>query len=228
MSATLQRPAPSAVLTSTPIVAVLRAKHAKEYAPVIEALVKGGIRSIELTLSSAGVFDAMPDLLQAYGAEAELGIGTITTKAQARLALDSGAAFLVTPTTDPAIIITSTAANIPVYPGGLTPTELLTGWNAGATAVKIFPASVVGPGYIAQLRGPFPDLQIVPSGGVTLEDAPAWISAGALAVSMGGPLLQDAFLGGDPQQLTKRARDLTDTIRAATSARQPKGNEDRP
>ncbi|MGQ1798914.1 bifunctional 4-hydroxy-2-oxoglutarate aldolase/2-dehydro-3-deoxy-phosphogluconate aldolase [Kocuria oceani] len=200
------RPPPSDLLATTRVVAVLRAAHAREYAPVIEALARGGVRSIELTLSTAGVFAELPVLLERFGADVEIGVGTVTTAQEAEAALDRGAAFVVTPTTDPAVVTTCTRRAVPVYPGGLTPTELHTGWRAGATAVKVFPASLVGPGYLAQLRGPFPDLQVVPSGGVGIEDVPAWLEAGALAVSLGGPLLGDAFAGGDLAALTARAR----------------------
>lgn len=200
------RSAPSTLLATTRVVAVLRAAHAREYAPIIEALERGGVRSIELTLSTAGVFEELPVLLERFGSTVEIGVGTVTSARDAEAALDRGSAFVVTPTTDPAVVTACTCRAVPVYPGGLTPTELHTGWQAGATAVKVFPASVVGPGYLAQLRGPFPDLEIVPSGGVSIDDAPAWIAAGALAVSLGGPLLGDAFAGGDLSELTARAR----------------------
>lgn len=200
------RPAPSTLLETTKVVAVLRAAHAREYAPVIEALERGGVRSIELTLSTAGVFEELPVLLEQFGSAVEIGVGTVTSVQAAEAALDLGAAFIVTPTTDPAVIATCTRRAVPIFPGGLSPTELHTGWRAGATAVKVFPASLVGPGYLAQLRGPFPDLEIIPSGGVSIDDAPVWITAGALAVSLGGPLLGDAFGGGNLADLTARAR----------------------
>jgi 2-dehydro-3-deoxyphosphogluconate aldolase/(4S)-4-hydroxy-2-oxoglutarate aldolase len=106
---------------------------------------------------------------------------------------------------DTAIIEASVAAGIPVYPGGLTPTELHAGWSAGATAVKIFPATVVGPDYVSQLRGPFPNIEIVPSGGVGIDEITPWMRAGALAVSLGGPLIGDAFNGGSMVSLRDRA-----------------------
>ena len=212
---TLQRPAPSAILQANPVVAVLRAGHASEYAPVIAALAAGGVRSIELTLSTAGVFDLLPGLISEFGEQVEIGVGTVTTEAEAREALEAGAAFLVTPVTDVAIVRAAVESGTPVFPGGLTPTELLAGWRAGATAVKVFPASTVGPGYIAQLRGPFPDLQVIPSGGVAIEDAPAWIRAGAVAVSLGGPLIGDAFKGGDLGELTRRAKRVSSLVAEA-------------
>ncbi|GAP60074.1 KHG/KDPG aldolase [Arthrobacter sp. Hiyo1] len=183
---TVSSPAPSAILLDTRVVAVLRAKHAKDYSPVIEALRVGGVLSIELTLSTPGVFEELPLLLDRFGDAVEIGVGTVTTPAEAETALDLGAAYIVTPITEPDVITACTRRGVPVFPGGLTPTELHTGWKLGATAVKLFPASTVGPGYISQLRGPFPDIQVVPSGGLTIEDVPAWIRAGALAVSSEG------------------------------------------
>ncbi len=215
----LQRAAPSVILQANPVVAVLRAGHARDYAPVIAALAGGGVRSIELTLSTAGVFDLLPGLIGDFGDQVEIGVGTITTEAEAWQALDAGASFLVTPVTDVGIVRAAVERGIPVFPGGLTPTELLAGWRAGATAVKVFPASTVGTGYISQLRGPFPDLQVIPSGGVAIEDAPAWIRAGALAVSLGGPLIGDAFKGGDLGALTRRAERVSTLVAEALGSR---------
>jgi 2-dehydro-3-deoxyphosphogluconate aldolase/(4S)-4-hydroxy-2-oxoglutarate aldolase len=209
---TASRPAPSAILRDTRAVAVLRARHASDYAPVIEALQRGGVLSIELTLSTPGVWDELPLLRERFGGSLEIGVGTVTEAAEAETALDLGAAYIVTPVTDPGVIAACIERGVPVYPGGLTPTELHAGWKLGATAVKVFPASTVGAGYVSQLRGPFPDIEVIPSGGVNIEDVPAWIRAGALAVSLGGPLLGDAFNGGDLQDLTARARRVRELI----------------
>jgi 2-dehydro-3-deoxyphosphogluconate aldolase/(4S)-4-hydroxy-2-oxoglutarate aldolase len=213
---TISRPAPSAILRDTKVVAVLRATHAADYAPVIEALQQGGVLSIELTLSTPGVFDELPRLREQFGDTLEIGVGTVTAADEAETAVDLGAAYIVTPVTDSGIIAACVRRGVPVYPGGLTPTELHAGWKLGATAVKVFPASVVGAGYVSQLRGPFPDIQVIPSGGVNIEDVPGWIHAGALAVSLGGPLLGDAFKGGDLQELTARARRVRDLVEQAT------------
>ncbi|PYI39129.1 2-dehydro-3-deoxyphosphogluconate aldolase [Arthrobacter psychrolactophilus] len=214
-----QRPAASSMLLANPVVAVLRADHAREYAPVIEALVEGGVRSIELTLSTNGVFDHLGELIGQFEHAAEIGLGTITSLDEAEQALDLGAAFLVTPTTQLDVIAAAVGRGIPVFPGGLTPTELASGWQAGATAVKLFPASVVGSDYIAALRGPFPDIQVVPSGGIDIAAAPKWIAAGALAVSLGGPLIKDAFKGGDLVALTERALHVSELVAEALAAK---------
>lgn len=213
------RPETSEILRANPVVAVLRAPHASEYAPVIEALIRGGVRSIELTLSTDGVFEQLPAIAARFGTEAEIGVGTITDAAEAQRAMDQGAQYLVTPAMDPNVVEAAVRRGVPVFPGGLTPTEVLAGWKAGATAVKLFPASAVGPGYIGQLRGPFPDIQIIPSGGVAIEDAPGWIAAGALAVSLGGPLLRDAFDGGDLTLLTERAQRVSRLVQEAVAER---------
>src|SRR4051812_31236456 len=189
-------PEPPSVLLETKVMAVLRARQAAEYAPVMEALQRGGVLSMELTLSTAGVWDELPRLHERFGDAVEIGVGTVTTLAEAEMALDLGAAYVVTPIVEPAVIDACLRVGVPVFPGGLTPTELFGGWSRGATAVKVFPASTVGAGYVGQLRGPFPDLQVIPSGGVAIEDAAGWIRAGATAVSLGGPLLGDAFKGG--------------------------------
>ncbi|PPF85617.1 2-dehydro-3-deoxyphosphogluconate aldolase [Subtercola sp. Z020] len=211
------RPRPSQLLLDTKVVAVLRATHAAEYEPVIEALLKGGVRSIELTLSTAGVFEHLPALRARFGAEAEIGVGTVTNVGQALEAIEAGASYLVTPVTGTDIIETSVSRGVPIFPGGLTPTELHSGWAAGGTAVKVFPASLVGESYIAMLRGPFPGIQVIPSGGVGLDDAVRWIGAGALAVSVGGPLLGDAFAGGDLGALTDRATRLAAAVAEAAA-----------
>jgi 2-dehydro-3-deoxyphosphogluconate aldolase/(4S)-4-hydroxy-2-oxoglutarate aldolase len=141
------------------------------------------------------------------------------TPASTSLSSRPGADYLVTPITDREIVQAAVQRGKPVFPGGLTPTELHQGWSLGCTAVKLFPASTVGPGYISQLRGPFPDIVVVPSGGIAIEDVPAWIRAGALAVSRGGPLIGDAFKGGDLALLTERARLVRRLVDEAGSAK---------
>ncbi|QDQ94872.1 bifunctional 4-hydroxy-2-oxoglutarate aldolase/2-dehydro-3-deoxy-phosphogluconate aldolase [Rhodococcus sp. WB9] len=194
------------------VIAVLRAAHADRYAPVVNVLAENGVRAVELTMSTPGTLESLSSIRRAAPDGVEIGVGTVTTVDQARAALDVGADFLVTPTTNLDVIATAVRAGVPIYPGGFTPTELWTGWNAGATAVKLFPASVVGPEYIGHLRGPFPTIQVVPSGGVGIDDVPAWFAAGAAAVSLGGPLIGDALRGGDLRQLAERCRRLADVV----------------
>src|SRR4029453_10210533 len=137
---------------------------------------------------------------------ADVGVGTVLTEAEAQQAMESGAQYLVTPTINLAVVRLAVERQIAVFPGGLTPTELAAGWNAGATAVKIFPAETVGAGYLKHLRGPFPDLEGIPSGGVDLDATREWLQAGAVAVSIGGPLIGDALNGGGLDPLRERCR----------------------
>jgi 2-dehydro-3-deoxyphosphogluconate aldolase / (4S)-4-hydroxy-2-oxoglutarate aldolase len=187
------------------LIVVARAQDAADYDAVLDALVDAGIRSLELTLTTPGTIERLPALVARYGDEVDLGVGTVTQPAQVRRAVDAGARYLVTPITSAVLVDEARAAGVPIVPGGFTPTELFSSWSAGASAVKIFPAGRLGPAYVADLRGPFPDIQVVPSGGVDLAGAEAWLAAGAVAVSVGGPLLGDAFRGGDLSALRDRA-----------------------
>ena len=188
------------------LIVVARARRAEDYTTVLAALIDEGIRSVELTLTTPGTIEHLPRLLERFGSEADIGIGTVTNTDQLMRAVDAGARYLVTPITLPTLLTGALTAGVPLVPGGFTPTELFASWSAGASAVKVFPAGRLGAGYIKDLRGPFPDIEVVPSGGVDLESAPQWLAAGAAAVSVGGPLLGDAFQGGDLDALRERAR----------------------
>jgi 2-dehydro-3-deoxyphosphogluconate aldolase/(4S)-4-hydroxy-2-oxoglutarate aldolase len=209
----------SATFSANPVVAVLRARDASLYAPVVETLVENGVLSIELTLTTPRALEVLPALLDRLAGSAEIGVGTVLNARQAAASIEAGASFLVTPTTLPDVIHAGLAAGIQTFPGGLTPSELSAGWEAGATAVKLFPASVVGPDYLAQLRGPFPQIPVLPSGGIGIDDVEAWIAAGAVGVSMGGPLIGDALSGGDLTALAERARRTVDIVHTARAAR---------
>lgn len=187
------------------LIVVIRGERAEQYSPVLEALVDAGIHSVELTLSTPGTLEELPTLHERFGARMDIGIGTVTDPADLRTAAGHGADYIVTPITRTDLLEAAAEAGIPIVPGGLTPSELHAGWSAGAAAVKVFPASAVGPGYVKDLRGPFPDLRVIPSGGVDLEAAAAWLQAGAEAVSVGGPLVGDALTGGSLEALAERA-----------------------
>jgi 2-dehydro-3-deoxyphosphogluconate aldolase / (4S)-4-hydroxy-2-oxoglutarate aldolase len=206
MTATISRPPLSDRLTTGKVIAVLRAPDVSALARVCDVLVEEGILSLELTLTTPGLLDALPELVARYIDTADVGVGTILTESEAQQAMDSGAQYLVTPTMNLPVIKLAVDRQIAVFPGGLSPTELAAGWNTGATAVKIFPAETVGAKYLKHLRGPFPDLEAIPSGGVDLEATREWLDAGAVAVSIGGPLLGDSLKGGDLAALRDRCR----------------------
>jgi 2-dehydro-3-deoxyphosphogluconate aldolase/(4S)-4-hydroxy-2-oxoglutarate aldolase len=194
------------------IIAVLRADSVEQLFPVCDVLVAEGILSLEFTLTTPGLLGALPGLVARYGSSADVGVGTIRTTDEASEALAGGADYLVTPTMNLPVIAMAVQAGTAVFPGGLTPSELAAGWQAGATAVKIFPAQTVGPGYLSHLRGPFPGLAAVPSGGVDAESAREWLAAGAVAVSVGGPLLGNALSGGSLAALRERSRRLRNIV----------------
>jgi 2-dehydro-3-deoxyphosphogluconate aldolase/(4S)-4-hydroxy-2-oxoglutarate aldolase len=190
------------------LIVVVRASDAADYDRVLDVLVEAGIRSLELTLTTPGTLERLPELLTRYGSEADIGVGTVVDGEQLDAAVQAGAHYLVTPIADLELVTASTRAGVPIVPGGLTPTELFGGWRAGDATVKVFPANVVGPGYLKDLRGPFPGIPAVPSGGVDLAGAQAWLAAGAAAVSVGGPLLGDALRGGDLAALRDRTSEF--------------------
>lgn len=199
------------------LIVVVRAADTADYDRALDALIGAGIRSVELTLTTPGTIERLPKLLAQYGDAADIGVGTVTDGQQLTAAVEAGAHYLVTPITDPDLVDAANRAGVPIVPGGLTPTELFAAWRAGAAAVKIFPASQVGPGYLKDLRGPFPDIAAVPSGGVDLEGAAAWLRAGAAAVSVGAPLLGDALRGGDLGALRDRTKAFVATCERVTT-----------
>jgi len=206
MTAIISRPPLSDRLSTGRVIAVLRAPQVSALAPVCDVLVEEGILSLELTLTTPHLLDSLSGLADRYADNADVGVGTVLDTADASKAIDSGAQYLVTPTMNLSVIKLAVEHQIAVFPGGLTPTELGAGWDAGAAAVKIFPAQTVGAAYLKHLRGPFPDLEAIPSGGVDLGAAGEWLNAGAVAVSIGGPLLGDALKGGDLGALRDRCR----------------------
>jgi 2-dehydro-3-deoxyphosphogluconate aldolase/(4S)-4-hydroxy-2-oxoglutarate aldolase len=218
MTTTIGRPPLSDRLSGSKVIAVLRASHVSALAPVCDVLVEEGILSLELTLTTPGLLDALPELVDRYADTADVGVGTILSEFEAQRAIESGARFLVTPTMNLPVIKLAVERQIAVFPGGLTPTELAAGWDAGATAVKIFPAQTVGAEYLKHLRGPFPGLQAVPSGGVDLNASRQWLAAGAAAVSIGGPLLGDALKGGDLSVLRRRCRAVRAVVAETVSS----------
>jgi 2-dehydro-3-deoxyphosphogluconate aldolase / (4S)-4-hydroxy-2-oxoglutarate aldolase len=218
MTATISRPPLSERLMSSKVIVVLRASHVSALSPVCDVLVEEGILSLELTLTTPGLLDALPELINRYANAADVGVGTVTTESEAQRALAHGAQYLVTPTMNLPVVKLAVQHEIAVFPGGLTPTELAAGWDAGATAVKIFPAETVGAGYLKHLRGPFPDLEGIPSGGVDLDATREWLDAGAAAVSIGTPLLGDALKGGHLSALRERCRAVRAVISETVSS----------
>jgi 2-dehydro-3-deoxyphosphogluconate aldolase / (4S)-4-hydroxy-2-oxoglutarate aldolase len=193
------------------IVAIGRGLRASRISDVGRALVAGGVHAFEVTLNSDAAFDAIRTLRGQF-ADDELLVGAGTTPDVDGVdgAIDAGARFIVTPVVDVAVVERAIRAGLPIVPGAFTPTEIRLAWQAGASAVKLFPASAVGPSFVREMRGPLPEIPLVPTGGVTVETAAAWIEAGAVAVGMGSWLTGS----GDPVTIESRAREVVAAIAA--------------
>jgi 2-dehydro-3-deoxyphosphogluconate aldolase/(4S)-4-hydroxy-2-oxoglutarate aldolase len=188
------------------VVAILRAASAQHFARITETLLENGVRAIEVTLTTPGAVGAITELAEAFGNDAVIGAGTVLTADQAERCVDAGAKFLVSPGAAPDVVAAARIAGVAAYPGAFTPTEVLQAHHGGATAVKLFPASVLGPRFVRDLRGPLPEIEFLPSGGIGIDEVAAWIHAGAKAVGLGGPLLGSAVRDGPDAALADRAR----------------------
>ncbi|HWM11635.1 MAG TPA: bifunctional 4-hydroxy-2-oxoglutarate aldolase/2-dehydro-3-deoxy-phosphogluconate aldolase [Solirubrobacteraceae bacterium] len=184
-------------LRAARVIAVLRTPDADSGVRAARALAEGGVRAIELTFTTPGAEDAIRRARAELGDEVVVGAGTIRDRAQLDAALVAGADFLVTPHLDHELLDAMLATGRAVLPGTLTPSEVGAALAAGAEAVKLFPASVVGPSYVGALRGPFPEVQVVPTGGIGPGDVQPWLDAGALAVGAGGELCPAALVTED-------------------------------
>jgi 2-dehydro-3-deoxyphosphogluconate aldolase/(4S)-4-hydroxy-2-oxoglutarate aldolase len=173
------------------------------------ALVSGGVCAFEVTMNSESALEVIEELTKRFSPDELLvGAGTVLTLAQAEGAFEAGARFIVMPHLDRAIVRWAVDRGIASFPGCLTPTEILAAWRAGAAAVKVFPASAVGPVFVRELRGPLPEIPLVPTGGVTLENARDFIAAGATAVGMGSWLTGS----GDPVVVQERAAAISRSL----------------
>ena len=207
-------------MTDGGVVAIARHLRADAVAGLCDALVAGGIGAFELTLNepeaaSLATLRAAADHAAARGLPLAIGAGTVLSVQAAQRAVDVGAAFLVAPHLDAEVVAWAGAHGIPMLPGTATPTEVLAAWRAGAAAVKVFPASVLGPAFVRELHGPFPDIPLQPTGGITAETAGAFIEAGAIAVGIGSWLFADR----DPAIVTARAREAAGAVAAARAGR---------
>lgn len=203
------------VLT-TGIVAILRVPTSDHLANVARALFEGGIDVIEVTFTVPNALEILATVKKDLGSRVLLGMGTVLDSESARAALLAGAEFLVSPSLNLDVIRLCHRYDKVMMPGAFTPTEILTAWESGADIVKVFPSDSVGPAYLKALRGPFPQIRLIPTGGVTLETLPAFIKAGASAVGVGSSLLDpQAVRDGNFARLRDLAAQYVQALKAA-------------
>jgi 2-dehydro-3-deoxyphosphogluconate aldolase/(4S)-4-hydroxy-2-oxoglutarate aldolase len=209
-----------ALIREVGLVPIVRAPSAEDAIHAAEAIVAGGIGIAEITMTVPGALKVMEAVAQRYGDKVLLGAGTILDPETCRAAMLAGAEFIVTPALDVRVIAVARRYSKPIIPGALTPTEVVTAWQAGADMVKIFPCGPVGgPRYIKALKGPFPQIDFVPTGGVNLETTPEFIKAGAAAVAVGTELVDvKALREGRLDTVTSNARKFVEAVRAARAA----------
>lgn len=199
------------------LVPVLRAASEAEGHALVEAMIAGGVTVVEVTMTVPGAVDLLRALKQQHGSNLLLGSGTVTTAEQAEATIKAGAEFVVSPSFHPEVIAKTKELGKVSIPGALTPTEVITAWNAGADYVKIFPCSAVGGAtYLKSLLAPFPHLQLIPTGGVTQQTAPDFLKAGARALGVGTDLVNaKAIAEGKPELVTKAAQAYLEIIKQA-------------
>src|SRR6202789_1520418 len=190
------------------LIPVLRARNAGQAHAVVQAMLAGGVTVVEVTMTVPGAVELLRELKREYGAQLLLGSGTVTTADQAESTIEAGAEFVVSPSFHPDVVAVTRAHKKLSIPGALTPTEVITAWNAGADYVKVFPCSAMGgASYLKSLLAPFPELKIIPTGGVTLQTAEGFIKAGARALGVGGDLVNLAAIDqGQPEVITAAAK----------------------
>ena len=209
-----------AAIAEIGLVPVVRAQSAEEAMKVVDAIREGGVNVLEITMTVPGAMGVMEQLARRFGADVVLGAGTVLDPETARACMLSGAQFVVSPALDPATIEVCRRYAVPVMPGALTPTEVLAAWTAGADVVKVFPCGAVGgASYIKALKAPLPQVEMIPTGGVSVKTAADFIKAGSMALGVGADLVDTkAIRDGNASAVTEKAREYVRLVREARAA----------
>ena len=203
-------------ILSTGVVAVIRMKDPQRLSNVVEAIRKGGVKCIEITMTVPGAVDIIGEMARKAPADVLIGAGTVTEKSGAIDVIRAGAKFVVGPALNFDILSVCKEKDVVCMPGCFSPTEILAGWNAGADVIKVFPATSLGPKYFKDLAGPFPHIRLMPTGGVTVDNVGEWVAAGAVAVGIGSDLLDKKAIEEERYSvLTEKAERLTKNFREA-------------
>jgi 2-dehydro-3-deoxyphosphogluconate aldolase/(4S)-4-hydroxy-2-oxoglutarate aldolase len=199
------------------LIPVVRAESAEQAMRAVQAIKAGGISALEVTMTVPGAIAVIEQLTKAFGAETVIGAGTVLDPETADRCIQAGAQFIVSPALNEETIAFCQGQDVAIFPGALTPTEVVRAWNAGADAVKVFPAGAVGgASYLKALKAPLPQIELVPTGGVSLKTAADFIKAGAMALGVGADLVDiRALRDGHDEVITERARQFLEIVRAA-------------
>ena len=198
------------------VVAVIRMKDVERLSRVVMAIREGGVKCIEITMTVPGAVEIIAGMVKSVPPDVLIGAGTVTDKGTAIDVITAGAKFVVSPVFRPDVVSVTRAAGVVSVPGCYTPTEILSAWEAGADIVKVFPATSLGPKYFKDVAGPFPHIRLMPTGGVTIDNVGDWIRAGAVAVGIGGDLLdRKAIEEGRYEVLTEKAARMVKNFRDA-------------
>jgi len=195
------------------VLAVVRLKDPQKLLKVIESIAKGGVRGIELTMTIPNPIESIDLANREFGEDILLGVGSVISSETAIEAISAGAKFVVSPIFNPDIVKTVIKSNLVVIPGGFSPTEIQSSYERGSDFVKIFPADVLGMSFIKSIKAPLPHLNVIPTGGVNLENAIDWINHGASAVGIGSALVDSMAIENDNyKKLTENAERLCSNL----------------
>ncbi len=201
------------------VVAVIRLQDSNKLRGVVDALAAGGVRALEVTMTVPGAIRLIEEIAPTLPGEFQLGAGTVLDTETARLAILAGARYIVAPVFRPEVVQMCHRYDVAAMPGCFTPTEILAAWETGADVVKVFPATALGPGYFKDVRGPLPQVKLMPTGGVSLENAGTWIKAGAVAIGVGTAMVDArAVAAGDWAAITAKAKAFVEAVAAARAA----------
>ena len=202
------------------VVAVIRLQDPSRLRAVIDAIAAGGVRALEVTMTVPNAIEMIAHIAPTLPKGFLIGAGTVLDAGTATRAANAGAQFIVSPVFRKEVITAAHVRDVPAMPGCMTPTEILEAWDAGADIVKVFPATTLGPGFLKDVRAPLPDVRLMPTGGVTIENAGDWIRAGAVAVGVGSALLDSAaIVAGRYEVLQENARRIVANVAAARAGR---------
>jgi len=198
------------------VVAVIRLKDPGKLRAVVDAMAEGGVRALEVTMTVPRAIELIRELAPTLPGGFLLGAGTVIDAATARAVVDAGASFVVSPVFRPEVIAVCHERDVPAMPGCFSPTEILAAHECGADIIKVFPATMLGPQYLKDVRAPLPQVKLMPTGGVTLDNAGEWIRAGAVAVGLGSSLLDAKAIESNRfDVITANARKVVANIAAA-------------